>query len=86
MLDQTLTLQNAQRFRTLLANRLPNLKKLTFTIYASHNDWIWIPPCILDGKNKSTNRVVNLIYYLVDHFKQLVSLHINQYPLSRPYR
>jgi hypothetical protein len=30
-----LTLQNAQRFCTLLSNRLPNLRKLSFNICAS---------------------------------------------------
>lgn len=76
MRDITLILQNTQRFCTLLSNRLPNLKKVSFNICASYDGWIWKPSRIIDRKNKSTKRVVNLIYYLVDHLKQLVSLYI----------
>ncbi len=71
-----LTLQNAQRFCTLLSNRLPNLRKLSFNICASCDAWTWVPSCIVDGNNKSTKRVVNLIYYLIDHLQQLISLYI----------
>jgi hypothetical protein len=44
----TLTLQNAQRFCTLLANRLPNLKKVSFNIYDSYGRWNWKPSRIVN--------------------------------------
>lgn len=72
----TLTLQNAQHFCTLLSNRLPNLKNVSFNICAHDERWRWIPSRIINGKNKSTKRLTNLIYYLVDHLQQLVSLYI----------
>ncbi|CAF1314619.1 unnamed protein product [Rotaria sordida] len=75
--DVTLTLQNAQRFCTLLANRLPNLKKLSFNICYSYYEWKLNLSRATDGKNKYTKRIANLIYFLADHLQQLVSLHIN---------
>ncbi len=63
--DMTLTLKNAQRFCTLLSNRLPHLRNISFNIYASYDKWK--SSRIIDGKNKSTKRLVNLIYYLIDH-------------------
>ena len=77
--DTTLTLQDAQHFCTLLSNRLANLKKVSFNIYDSSNQWTWEPSRIVDGKNKSTKLIVNLIYYLVDHLHELISLRINFY-------
>ncbi|CAF3367086.1 unnamed protein product [Rotaria sp. Silwood2] len=74
--DMTLTLQNAQHFCTLVSNRLPNLKIISFIIHDSYEQWSWKPLRIVDGKNKSTKRIVNLIYFLVDHLQQLVSLQI----------
>jgi hypothetical protein len=79
-----LTLQNAQHFCTLLSNRLPNLKKLSFNIQDSYRRWHWKLLRIVDGKNKSTKRIVDLIYFLVDHLQQLVSLHIEFFN-SRSY-
>ncbi|CAF5133467.1 unnamed protein product, partial [Rotaria sp. Silwood1] len=38
--------------------------------------WQWKPSCIIDEKNKSTKRIVNLIYLLVDQLEKLVSLRI----------
>ncbi|CAF1373545.1 unnamed protein product [Rotaria sordida] len=75
--DITWTLQNVQRFCTLLSNQFPNLKTLSFTISDSYLYWQWKPSCIIDGKNKSTKRIVNLISLLVDHLQQLVWLEIN---------
>ncbi|CAF0933030.1 unnamed protein product [Adineta steineri] len=72
--DITLTFQNAQRICTLLSNRLCNLKKLEFNIYDAFYPWKWNPSCIVDGKNKSTRRIVTLIYLLVDKLQKLVSL------------
>ncbi|CAF0934769.1 unnamed protein product [Rotaria sp. Silwood1] len=74
--DITLTLQNAQRICTLLSNRLCNLKKLSFNICDAYCRWKWKPSCIVDGKNKSTRRIVTLIYLLVDKLQKLVSLDI----------
>ncbi len=74
-----LTLQNAQHFCTLLSNRLPNLKKLSFNIQDSYRRWHWKPLRIVDGKNKSTQCIADLIYFLVDHLQQLVSLHIESF-------
>ncbi|CAF1317120.1 unnamed protein product [Didymodactylos carnosus] len=79
MNDVMLTLQNAQRFYTLLSHRLPNLKKVSFNIYDSDYGREWKPSRIVDGKNKSTNRIVSLIYYFVDHLQELVSIRINFY-------
>jgi hypothetical protein len=38
--DMTLTLQNAQRYCycTLLSNRLPHLRNISFNIYASYDE------------------------------------------------
>ncbi|CAF4304991.1 unnamed protein product [Rotaria sp. Silwood2] len=74
--DISLTLQNAQRICTLLSNRLSNLKKLSFSICDGYDRWRWQPSCIVDGKNKSTKRIVTLIYLLVDQLQKLVSLRI----------
>jgi len=74
--DITLTLQNAQQICTLLSNRLSNLKKLSFNICDAYRRWKWKPSCIVDGKNKSTRRIVTLIYLLVDKLQKLVSLRI----------
>ncbi|CAM2700788.1 unnamed protein product [Rotaria socialis] len=68
--DITLTLQNAQRICTLLSNRLPNLKKLSFSICDAYARWRWTPSSIVDGKNKSTKRIVTLIYLLVDQLQK----------------
>ncbi|CAF0940536.1 unnamed protein product [Rotaria sordida] len=75
--DVTLTLQNVQRICTLLSNRFCNLKKLLFTISDAYDEWEWKPSCIIDGKNKSTKRIVNLIYLLVDQLQKLVYLRIS---------
>lgn len=75
--DITWTLQNVQRFCTLLSNQFPILKTLSFTIFDSYLYWQWKPSCITDGKNKSTKRIVNLIYLIVDHFQQLIWLRIS---------
>ncbi|CAF4540043.1 unnamed protein product [Rotaria sp. Silwood2] len=75
--DCTLTLYHAQHFCILLCNRLFNLKNISFNIYDSYSEWTWKPSCIVDGENESTKRIVNLIYLLVDHLQQLVSLQIN---------
>ncbi|CAF1063135.1 unnamed protein product [Adineta steineri] len=72
----TLTFQNAQRSCTLLSNRLSNLKKLNFNICDAFYPWRWNPSCIVDRKNKSTRRIVPLIYLLVDKLQKLVSLRI----------
>ncbi|CAF1410271.1 unnamed protein product [Rotaria sordida] len=74
--DISLTLQNAQRICTLLSKRLSNLKKLSFSICDGYDRWRWQPSCIVDGKNKSTKRIVTLIYLLVDQLQKLVSLRI----------
>ncbi|CAF3219201.1 unnamed protein product [Rotaria socialis] len=74
--DVTWTLQNVERFCILLSNRFPNLKTLSMHILDSYDQWKWRPSRIIDGKNKSTKRIVNLVYLLVDNFKQLVSLDI----------
>ncbi|CAF1380587.1 unnamed protein product [Rotaria sordida] len=75
--DVTLTLQNVQRICTLLSSRFCNLKKLLFTISDAYDEWEWKPSCIIDGKNKSTKRIVNLIYLLVDQLQKLVYLRIS---------
>ncbi len=74
--DITLTLINVKYFFTLLAYQLSNLKKLSFIIFDTYGYWTWKPSRIVDGKKKSTKRIVNFIHFLVDHLKQLVSLHI----------
>ncbi|CAF1557658.1 unnamed protein product [Rotaria sordida] len=74
--DISLTLQNAQRICTLLSNRLFNLKKLSFSICDGYDQWRWKPSCIVNRKNKSTKRIVTLIYLLVDQLQKLVSLRI----------
>ncbi len=78
----TLTLKNAERFCTLLSNRLPNLKKVWFVIHDSYEQWTWKPLRIVDGKNKSTKLIVNLIYFLVDHLQQVVSLQITFFSMK----
>ena len=77
--DTTLTLENAQQFCTLLSNRLPNLEKVSFNIYDSTMERTWLPSRIVDGEKKSTKLIVNLIYYLVNHLHELISLRINFY-------
>ncbi|CAF2142199.1 unnamed protein product [Rotaria magnacalcarata] len=74
--DVALTLGSAQRLCTLLSNQLFNLKQVSFCIYDSYRQWNWRPSSIIDVKNESTKRIINLIYFLVDHLQQLVSLHI----------
>ena len=73
----SLTLQNVQRICTLLSKRLPKLKKLSFAICDGYGRWEWRPSHIVDGKNKSTKRIVSFIYLLVDQLQELVSLHIS---------
>ncbi|CAF4965341.1 unnamed protein product [Rotaria sp. Silwood1] len=75
--DMTLTLKNIQYFGRLLSNQLANLKKVLFKIYDSCDGWKWIPSRIVDGENESTKRIVNVIYFLIDHLQQLVLLHID---------
>ncbi|CAF1491312.1 unnamed protein product [Rotaria sp. Silwood1] len=75
--DMTLTLKNIQYFGRLLSNQLANLKKVLFKIYDSCDGWKWIPSRIIDGENESTKRIVNVIYFLIDHLQQLVLLHID---------
>ncbi|CAF3656720.1 unnamed protein product [Rotaria sordida] len=75
--DASLTLQNVQRFCTLLSNQFTKLKTLWFTICDSYGHWQWKPSRINDGKNKSTKRIVNVIYLLVNHLQELVWLRIN---------
>ncbi|CAF4404986.1 unnamed protein product [Rotaria magnacalcarata] len=70
--DASWALQNVQRFCILLSNQYPNLKTLSFTICDSYRHWNWKPSRIDDGKNKSTKRIVNLIYLLVSHLQQLI--------------
>ncbi|CAF3949634.1 unnamed protein product [Rotaria sp. Silwood1] len=74
--DTAWTLQNAERFCTLLSNRFSNLKTLSITICDSYDRWKWRPSHIIDGKNKSTKRILSIIYLLVDRLTQLVSLYI----------
>ena len=75
--DRTLTFKNAQEFCRLLSNQLPNLKKVKFNIYDSYDGWTWRPSRIVDGENESTKHILNIIYCLVDHMQQLVSLYID---------
>ncbi|CAF4498723.1 unnamed protein product, partial [Rotaria sp. Silwood2] len=75
--DASWTLQNIQRFCTLLSNQFLNLKTFSFAICDSYEHWRWKPSRINDGKNKFTKRIVNLIYFLVDHLQQLVWLRID---------
>ena len=70
-------MKNAQRICTLLSNRLPNLKKLSFNIGDEYDRRQWSSSCIIDEKNKFTKRIVTLIYLLVDQLQKLVSLRIN---------
>ncbi|CAF1383416.1 unnamed protein product [Rotaria sordida] len=79
--DISWTLQNAQRFCTLLSNQFHNLRSFSFTIFDSYRHWQWKPSRIIDGKNKSTKRILNIIYFIVDHLKQLVCLKINFFNL-----
>ncbi|CAF1455343.1 unnamed protein product [Rotaria sp. Silwood1] len=55
---------------------LINQQKLSFSISDGYDQWRWKPSCIVDGKNKSTKRIVTLIYLLVDQLQKLVSLRI----------
>ncbi|CAF2155333.1 unnamed protein product [Rotaria magnacalcarata] len=75
--DVSSTLQSVQRFCTLLSNQFSNLKTLSFNICDSYLYWQWKPSRINDGKNKSTKRIINLIYLLVNHLQLLVWLRIN---------
>ncbi|CAF0770598.1 unnamed protein product [Rotaria sordida] len=75
--DASLTLQNVQRFCTLLSNQFTKLKTLWFTICDSYGHWQWKSSRINDGKNKSTKHIVNVIYLLVNHLQELVWLRIN---------
>jgi hypothetical protein len=86
--SESWTLHNVERFCILLSNQFSNLKTFSFIIYDSYNVWVWKPSRIKDGKNKSTKRIVNLIYLLVDHLQQLVSLRIffcNMFRSDTPY-
>jgi hypothetical protein len=60
-----------------LSNQFSSLKTLSFTIFGSYLYWRWESSRIIDGKNKSTKRIVNLIYFIVDHLQQLIWLEIN---------
>ncbi|CAF4039358.1 unnamed protein product [Adineta steineri] len=80
--DYTLTLRNAHDFCTVLLNRLPNLKKISFSIYDSINEWDRILSRIVNGENKATKRIREVIHFLVDYFKQLVFIEINLYNLT----
>ncbi|CAF3435581.1 unnamed protein product [Rotaria sp. Silwood2] len=75
--DASLTLQNAQRFCTLLSNQFTNLKTLSLSIWDSYRHWRWRPSRINDGKNKSTKRIVNLMYLLVNYLQELVWFRIS---------
>ncbi|CAF2115476.1 unnamed protein product [Rotaria magnacalcarata] len=75
--DRTLTFKNTEEFCILVSNQLPNLKNISFNINDSYDGWSWRPSRIVDGENKSTKLVLNVIYSLVDHLQQLVSLHMN---------
>ncbi|CAF2813283.1 unnamed protein product [Rotaria sp. Silwood2] len=75
--DASCTLQNVQRFCTLLSKQFINLKTLSFTICDSYSHWRWKPSRIKDGKNKCTKRIVNLIYLLVNYLQELVWLRIS---------
>ncbi|CAF0789852.1 unnamed protein product [Adineta steineri] len=74
--DCTITLLNAERFCIRLYNQLPNLKNLTFHIFNSYYFQEWKPLCVVDGKNKSTIMIVNIIHFIVDKFQELVSFYI----------
>ncbi|CAF2063646.1 unnamed protein product, partial [Rotaria magnacalcarata] len=73
-------------FCTLLSNQLCNLKTVSFNICDSYDDLEFQPPYIIHRKNDYTQFIVELIYSLVDHLQQLVSLHIHfiQPILSNP--
>ncbi|CAF2993278.1 unnamed protein product [Rotaria sp. Silwood2] len=77
MHDVTLTWKKSLDFCKLLSNQLPNLKRVFFSIHDSYLGLRWTSLPMVDRKNKSTERILKLIYFLVVHLQQLVSLHIN---------
>jgi hypothetical protein len=83
MNDITCTFQNAEQVCRLLSNQLPNLKKIRFDIYKSYGERTCEPSCIVDGENESTKGILNVVYFLVDHLQQLVSLYIYLHEFGR---
>jgi hypothetical protein len=76
-LDYTIILLNAERFCVRLYHQLPNLKNISFHIFNSYGSQEWKPLCVVDGKNKSTIMIVNIIRFIVDKFEELISLYIH---------
>ncbi|CAF3406085.1 unnamed protein product [Rotaria socialis] len=72
----TVTLSNVRYFCKLISIRLPNLKKLTFSIHDSYDGFGWHSASTRDGQIKSTKSIVNFIRCLTDDLQQLVSLRI----------
>jgi hypothetical protein len=70
----TLTWKKSLDFCRLLSNQLPNLKRVFFIIHDMYLGGRWTSLSIVDDQNKSTKRILKLIYFLVLHLEQLVSL------------
>ena len=65
-------MRNVRRFCVSLANRLPNLQLLSFTIYGGPSGWTSKRSDYADGGIKCSERLVSLLHFLVDHLRQLV--------------
>ncbi|CAF1004592.1 unnamed protein product [Adineta steineri] len=89
IMSESWKLDNVKRFCTLVSNQFCNLQIFSFTIHDSY--YVrrnWKPSRIEDGKNKWSKRIVNLIYFLVDHLQHLVYLRIffcNMHQDDMPY-
>ncbi|CAF1404229.1 unnamed protein product [Rotaria sordida] len=76
IVDFTMELSRTERFCTRLYNQLPNLKTISFCIRYSDRLEEIQSSSITDDKNESTNGIIKIMHFLVDHFKQLVSIDI----------
>ncbi|CAF3816914.1 unnamed protein product [Rotaria sp. Silwood1] len=71
---ESITLRNGEYFCKRIFNRLPDLKHFSFSLHNSHDEFGWHSSNTRHGQIACTERIVNHICYLLDHFQQLVSL------------
>ncbi|CAF1442004.1 unnamed protein product [Rotaria sordida] len=71
---ESITLRNGEYFCKRISNRLPDLKHFSFSLHNSHDEFGWHSSNTRHGQITCTERIVNHICYLLDHFQQLVSL------------
>ncbi|CAF1361258.1 unnamed protein product [Rotaria sordida] len=70
-------IHNINNLGTLINQQVQTLEIVFFIIHDSYLGLRWTSLPMIDRKNKSTKRILKLIYFLVVHLQQLVSLRIN---------